>query len=377
MQEYKNRTPSGVYKAPAVRQRKKRNTLNLYLTVGVAVIAALGALLSVNVFFNLNAANIQVNGVSLYTAEQIQYVGGIADGQNLVRLNTDFIAGRLKKNLVYVDDVKVEKKYPDKLIVTVTEAQEAAEIETDSGYSIISESGRVLKTSSERTAGNLPLVVGYELKDNAPGVEAQSEDSQKTGILTELFKQMNAVSMDKIVKIDLTDRTDIRLLYDNRIEICLGSSVDMDIKLSQLMRVLDSRLPESYEGTLRYNGIDSGISAIPKQADVPTKPIDSSSNADNSSSLAQDVYGDNGLTDSYGDDYMTDSAADNGYADYGYDDNYDQGYNDDWNYDGNYDQNYADNWNYNDNYNYNDGYSDGYYDDYTGYTEDWGGGYGY
>lgn len=343
-------------------RRKKGGALNLYLTVAVAVIAALGSLLSVNVFFNIEESKIEVNGTSLYTAEQVRYVGGITGGQNLVRLNTDFIANRLKKNLVYVEDVTVEKKYPDGLTVSITEATEAAELKTDDGYCLISEAGRVLEHSDERIAEDLPLVVGYEPESAVPGSDARSKDDQKTSILVSLFEQMKAVGMDKIGQIDLTERTDIKLMYDGRIEICLGSSVDLDIKLSWIKKVLDSQLPDSYEGTLRYNGIDSGISAIPKEADVPTKPAASSSSADGSSlSSAQDVYGENTLTDSFADD-----TSDGGYDDRtGYSDG--TGYNDGTGYgDGGY--GYDTGYDYNAGYDYNTDYGYDYgYDDGGGY----------
>lgn len=268
----KNYPPPTAYMSPAAHHRKRTGVLNLYLTLGVSIAAALAALLSVNVFFGLNAQNIQVSGTDLYTAEQIQFVGGMADGQNLIRLNTDFIANRLKKSLVYVDDVTVEKHYPDSLSVTITQAKEAADIKTKSGWCTVSQSGRVLSANPERVNTKLPEVVGYELKSETAGDKAESTDAQKTEILGDLFDRMNSLGMKNIKKIDITDRTDIKLNYDNRIEIQLGSSVDLDIKLTYIKTVLDKGLPKSYEGTLRYNGIDSGISAIPKQQTFPARP---------------------------------------------------------------------------------------------------------
>lgn len=359
----KNYPPPTAYMSPAAHHRKRTGVLNLYLTLGVSIAAALAALLSVNVFFGLNAQNIQVSGTDLYTAEQIQFVGGMADGQNLIRLNTDFIANRLKKSLVYVDDVTVEKHYPDSLSVTITQAKEAADIKTKSGWCTVSQSGRVLSANPERVNTKLPEVVGYELKSETAGDKAESTDAQKTEILGDLFDRMNSLGMKNIKKIDITDRTDIKLNYDNRIEIQLGSSVDLDIKLTYIKTVLDKGLPESYEGTLRYNGIDSGISAIPKQADVPSKTsskADSSSSADSS---AAEAYADGTASSA---DSSTDTTTDNGW---GYGDQYDQ------NYDTGYDQGNQDYTDQNWGYDYGDGYSYDYGD--GGYSDDTGVNYGY
>ena len=49
-------------------------------------------------------------GVTLYTNEQILVVGGVSGEGNLMRTDTDVIAERLKKYLVYVEDVSVKEK---------------------------------------------------------------------------------------------------------------------------------------------------------------------------------------------------------------------------------------------------------------------------
>ena len=66
-------------------------------------------------------------------------------------------------------------------------------------------------------------------------------------------------------------------MYDGRLEIKLGSSVDMEYKLTYLKAVIDKSITDDYEGTLIYNGADSGISAIPKSQDESSKPDDTSS----------------------------------------------------------------------------------------------------
>ncbi len=257
-------------RSSGVRHGRKRNALNVYAMIITAIIAALGALLSVNVFFNLSVTGLKINGSTLYEPEQIQSVAGLAPGQNLIRLNTDYIASRLEQTLVYIDDVKVEKDYPDNLVITITEATENAQIEQDGVYYTSSTSGKLLEVGQTERNEDLVLVVGYELKNTTAGASAESEDSQKTEALEEIFEQLKALEFEGIEQIDITDRTDIVLEYDGRIEIELGSSVDLDVKLSYIQAVIETGLPESYEGTLRYNGIDSGISAIPKEAEVTT-----------------------------------------------------------------------------------------------------------
>lgn len=386
------------YGGAAVRHYRRRNTLNLNLTAATAVLAALITLLSVNVFFNLSPTGLTINGCTLYAPEQIQRVGGLVPGQNLVRLNTVFIQQRLKDNLVYIEDVQVVKQYPDGLRIDIIEARPKAQLEHEGGYCTISESGRLLEVGETERNKKLPLVVGFDLvpydgktdkeknssgddssesevkkmsgRQLKPGDPAVSADEQKTEILAELFGELKELDFKHIGKIDITDRTDIKLIYDNRIQIELGSSVDLDIKLTWIKSVIDKKLPDGYEGTLRYNGIDSGVSAIAKQDEVPVytpkksdSETDSSADTDSSSeaeSPEQSTWTDGG--GNYGDG----STDNGGYSDpnaYGYDPN-NYGY-DDGNY--GYDQNYGyddGNYGYDQNYGYDDGgygYDDGGY----------------
>ena len=352
------------YGGAAVRHYRKKNTLNLYLTVAAGVLAAIATLLSVNVFFNLSPSGLTINGCTLYSPEQIQHIGGLVPGQNLVRLNTVFVEQRLKENLVYIEDVQVVKEYPEGLRIDIIEARPKAQLEHEGTFCTVSETGRLLEINETERNKKLPLVVGFELipyvddkkeddSSNSDDSEAEkkvknvmgnqlkagdpavSADEQKTEILAALFKELKELEFKRIVKIDITDRTDIKLIYDNRIQIDLGSSVDLDIKLLWIKSVIDKELPEGYEGTLRYNGIDSGISAIAKQEEVPTyvpRKTDSQSDSSEEDSSSESETWDNGWQQDGGQTYDDGSTDNGGYSDqnnYGYDDgNYDYGYDD-------------------------------------------------
>lgn len=280
----KSRQDDGEYKLingqrVKVNRRKRRSNLNTYYALAVVLAAVIVLVLCLTVFFN--AKKISIEGVSLYTNEQILAVGGVNSGVNLIRTDTGAVAERLKKNLVYIDDVKVSRKYPSELVIDVTEAVKAAQIEHKGKYYILSGSGRILEASAASDS-KLTLVKGFELKSLTPGEVLESEDAFKTKILEQLVSELKNLDFEDISVIDLSDRTDIKMVYDNRIEIRLGSSVDIDYKLTYIKAVIDKSLSDNYEGTLRYNGMNSGISAIPKSdsSSVPDSTKDSSSSQD-------------------------------------------------------------------------------------------------
>ena len=262
-----------------VEELKTARMRNLYIGSIFIVLAII--LIACLVFF-FNIETIQIEGVTLYGDEQIQIVGGVQSGQNLIRLDTDVVEERLKNNLVYIEDVKVQQKLPSTLVITCTEAEKAVDIEDNGSYYVVSSSGRVLEQCAKPT-GRIPVIKGFELKSKTPGEELASKDSLKTDILSQLLAGIQDNHYKRITNIDMSDRSDIKILYDERIEIRLGSSVDIESKLTQIKAVID-RQREDYEGTIIYNSIESGISAIPKEKNTPVI----ADTADENSSSAED-----------------------------------------------------------------------------------------
>lgn len=268
-----------------VEDLKTARMRNLYIGSIFIVLAII--LIACLVFF-FNIETIQIEGVTLYGDEQIQIVGGVQSGQNLIRLDTDVVEERLKNNLVYIEDVKVQQKLPSTLVITCTEAEKAVDIEDNGSYYVVSSSGRVLEQSAQPT-GKIPVIKGFELKSKTPGEELASKDSLKTDILSQLLAGIQDNHYKRITNIDMSDRSDIKILYDERIEIRLGSSVDIESKLTQIKAVID-RQREDYEGTVIYNSIESGISAIPKEKNTPVfddTADENSSSAEDDTSQAQ------------------------------------------------------------------------------------------
>ena len=267
-----------------VNRQKRRNNMSIYYALAIVLGAVIILILCMTWIFNYEVKNIKINGLSLYSNEQILVVGGVAQSGNLIRTDTDLIEERLTKHLVYIDDVKVKKKYPTGLEINITEAKKAADIEYKSQYFVLSESGRILECgNTERNAG-IPLVKGLELESLNPGDKLAATDVMKTKILNQLTEIIADLEFKNIRAIDLSDRTNIILSYDDRINIYIGSSVDMDYKLKYIKTVIDERLSDNYRGTLRYNGVNSGISAIPESQD---SKVDTSESVDESSSESE------------------------------------------------------------------------------------------
>lgn len=246
------------------RRRQRRSNLVTYCAIAVAVFSGIG--LIVSLFFLFDVKEVKIEGVSLYTNEQIMLVGGVETGSNLIRTNTSVIENRLVETLPYIEKATVSKDYPNSLEISVVEATKCADIELNSRYYVISSNGILLETENLEHDGSLPLVKGFELKEPELNKKLVSEDSGKAKVLMQVLDSIKSSGIKGITVIDLTKRNDIVVYCEGRIVMMLGSSLDMDSKLVSMKAVIENELPNDYEGTLIYNGANSGISAISKEA---------------------------------------------------------------------------------------------------------------
>ena len=232
---------------------------------GITAAVVVVVIMSFTLFFNVKQADIK--GCELYTYDQVLIMSGVSDNTNLLRMNTDVIERRLVEGLPYIEEAKVTKRFPDSIDIELTEAQQKANLDKDGRYIIISSQGIVLETERKTAVAGLPVIKGFEPEtDLVPGAEMRSKDNLKAKIVKTLLSSIDKLELQKVSEIDITDRTNIILKYDDRIDIYIGSSYDMEYKLEEIKAVIDKGLTDSFRGMLRYNGTDSGISAIPESA---------------------------------------------------------------------------------------------------------------
>lgn len=268
---------TGLNDTPERESRRKasreQGSIVGYCAIAFVFVALIVLVLCLTVFFKVK--NVEIDGLTLYKREQILGIGGIINDENLVRTDTKLIEKRIKDNLVFVEEVSVKKKYPSTLVVDIKEAEKAADIEFGGKYSVVSTAGTILEMGNASATGGIPVIKGFELSVESVGDQLQSSDKNKLRIYKELMNNIRNTELDNITEIDMTSRSAIKLLYDSRIVIELGSSADLDYKLGYFKAVIEDKLSENFKGRLIYNGSNSGISAIPDG--VGTDDKDSSS----------------------------------------------------------------------------------------------------
>lgn len=234
--------------------------MSLYILLVAVLVLGIFAALSLTLFFNVNT--VKVIGESGYEDAQIVAVSGIQNGDNLVRLDEYAVREKLLAGLLNVEDAAIHKSYPSTVEITVSPCIPGANIACENGYLLVSEKGKILDLKPEAD-GSLLTVNGFEPADYTIGTYLKSVDPQKDKIFETLTKAIRDKQYDTIASVNLTDKYDIHVNYENRIDFALGNSNEINYKL-ELAAAAIKEISAEKSYTLRMVGSNQ-ISVQQKQ----------------------------------------------------------------------------------------------------------------
>ena len=238
------------YGRAARRRKRSKKKYTLYYLLALVLMLCVGVALSLTVFFKIE--NIQVVGQTRYAKEQLIETAGVSVGENLFRVSKKSASERLIAGYPYIAQVRLQRVLPNALLLHVTEAEVKAAVETGQGYTLLDARARVLETDLPVSPEGYFRTVGFEIETGrlAPGDFLSGPDADRLSLLLELQDGIAANGLSKIRLIDLSDPSDIRLLYDGRVVIELGGQLDLDYKLRAAKSVIDLSVDERTVGTL-------------------------------------------------------------------------------------------------------------------------------
>ncbi len=228
--------------------RKKGNmSLHYSLIAFIALVAFV--ILSLTVFFNIETADII--GSSIYSADEIIAASGIHGGDNMIRKNMGKSEEAITSQLLYIEEAKITRKLPSSVEILITPCVETASLQTEDGYLIVSESGKILRAEAEPAEDTVIFYGAEPAEEMHIGMTFASVDEDKTEAIYELIKRSEIGFASKITSFDVTDRLNISCLYEDRINIEISSLADIEYKFRLAEEILDTKISPDAEGRLR------------------------------------------------------------------------------------------------------------------------------
>lgn len=216
------------------RNRKIRN-----IVCAVVLVIAAATVLSMTVLFNITEITVAKAGAN-YTAEEIINASGLNVGDNMVLNDINQAAERIQTNLPYVLEAQISAKPSGKVTITIKDTAAAILIELKQGYAIADIHGKVLENIEEKPENNTFLVLKTRNSiDTVPGIRFNFASGQEESLYNQLVSVLNEVGLfESITAIDISDYSSVKIEYQNRLRILLGSADELDVKLKSCVEVI-------------------------------------------------------------------------------------------------------------------------------------------
>ena len=202
----------------------------------MAIAAIIAALV---LFFRMD--HIVVSGNRRYSTQEVLKASGLEEGQNLYFLNKYAVKEMIFDQLPYVDEVAINRKLPDTLLIEVRECAAAAGIQSEDGIWLISDQGKLLELTDRQPQG-CPLVTGETLIDPAPSRQMDMGEgaAYRVGVMLRIFEAAEERGMlADINELRLNDDTAVSFRYLNRFDVRFPWPADVDYKMESLNAVVD------------------------------------------------------------------------------------------------------------------------------------------
>ena len=228
---------------------KKRIDQKVIIGGAVGLIVIFGLLLS-PIFA---AKNIVANGAAKYSAAELCQMIGFSEGDNIIFFSKSKAAQILEQD-PYIADAKLSCRWPDTLVIDVTERKVRGYVPYMGSYLYIDEAGRVLDVQDAcREAA--PMVKGLSFGSFTLGEVIPVENPEALSVVLQVSQLMEKYELlDLVVEIDVSNPKSI-YAYVNQVQIILGNMENGDTKIRYMAEIMKT-IPEEDRGTLDLGELD-------------------------------------------------------------------------------------------------------------------------
>lgn len=239
------------FAAHAKRRRKRKVIEGLIFTLLIA--AGIFIALSLTVLFKIETVNVE--GDTRYSQEQIIEATQINVGDNLWLTNSGKLTENASVALPYVKEVKVSRKIPSTVVLTVIETSPEYAVKTDDKYTLIDVSGKVLETGASKK-GKTVLLTGIEFEPFVPGMPVEAVTAKNYNLALEIISESDGKEI-KLTSVDVTDINKITAIHDSRVRLEFGSGADLNAKVKMAGEIIKKLNEEknTQEGVINLKSV--------------------------------------------------------------------------------------------------------------------------
>ena len=251
----KHKSDDNMYKN---EKKKSHKILKVFFIIFFLILIIVLLLLS-PVF---SISNITVKNNVRVSSDEIISLSGIKIGDNTFKyINFDMV-DKIKEN-PYIEDVKIVRKYPNEIIINVTERTPEFSLKIGESFVYIDNQGYILEITAEDYG--VPEIIGFktEITNESVSNRLREDDLKELQNIIEVYDciKNNGIA-DKVVKFIIEDHRLVIGLVEDKVAY-LENFTNINIKILSLKVILERT--EGKAGEINLDGQGTDSSAVFKE----------------------------------------------------------------------------------------------------------------
>lgn len=224
-----------------ISRSNKAKKAGIIVLFSILIVLILGSSL-------FNVKKIEVIGNDRISDEMIISLSGLELYENMFTFNKLSVIDKIKEN-AYIKNVKISRKLPDTVKITVQENLPRYLIQIADSYAYINNQGYILEISTEKE--NMPIITGVstDLSRIKEGERINVEDLKKMDMVIKICEIAKSNDLKELItKIDISnDRNYTIILETEGKTVYLGDCSDLNTRMLYLKSVLEASSGKSGE----------------------------------------------------------------------------------------------------------------------------------
>lgn len=200
-------------------------------------------------FFGVKAIEVEFidgEGTVRYPKEDIIRASGLFVNQSLLAVNKVQASNSVLQQFPYLDYVEVKNTSFSTVCIRVAEAEVLAALQLPQDWLIVGKNNHVLEqVTTENLPADLPRILGAAPVSTTLGGDALDERSMR--ICATVISAVEANELKGVTAIDLTEKTDLRLWWKERVEVLLGNETNLSAQVTAFHRLLPTLVEKNGE----------------------------------------------------------------------------------------------------------------------------------
>ena len=220
-----------------------------FALMAIAIVAGVAWALLESRFFVVRA--VQVTGTHLVTPAQVRGAAAIPDGLPLIRVNDAAVAHRVEQ-LHQVQSARVSRRWPDRVVISVTERVPALAVPDSQGYDLIDKYGVVVESVSQQPL-DTPIL-------DLPAGSAQPtalRGNQAVYAAAVVVRELPRYLSRELVSVRAPSPDEVTLRLSDGVSIVWGGT-DRAAEKAKELAVLMRTLARSYDVSAPGTAVTSG-----------------------------------------------------------------------------------------------------------------------